>query len=161
MPFVGLPAWADACITAPVSTYTAPGFSCSIGDKTFTEFIVTSLSVGDVPNLQSITPFTSGNVFGLQLNLFAKASPFAQSLDVLWGYHVSSEPPIIGALLQLGGSTGPPTGTAAMNLLNEELLGEDGFVALGLSVASPPMGSDTTTETFAPIGATLNVLNNN
>jgi hypothetical protein len=32
MPFTGLPAWSAACVTAPVSTYTAAGFSCTVSD---------------------------------------------------------------------------------------------------------------------------------
>jgi hypothetical protein len=59
----------------------------------------------------------------------------------------SSEPPIIGAELQLGG-----TGSILTNQLQEELRGENGLVTLGVA----PLG--TTIVNFAPIGATLNVL---
>ena len=35
------PAWAATCTTAPVSTYTAAGFSCNIGGLTFSNIVVT------------------------------------------------------------------------------------------------------------------------
>jgi hypothetical protein len=143
MPFMGLPAWGAACVTAPVSTYTAPGFSCSVGDKTFSNIEVTATATGNASvTLNNITPFISGNEFGLQLNFLELAgpSPPPGASDIAWSYNVVSTVPMIDAFLQLAGNTGG-TGIIAVD---EEL---SNGVRLSLS------GPGTTTATFAPISS--------
>src|SRR5262249_768435 len=156
MPFTGLPAWGAACVTAPVSTYTASGFSCSVGDKTFNDFMVFFfLSIGNASvTFNTISPFISDNQIGLQLSLDAHAGPGSgiNSIDLFWSYTVSSQSSITDALLQLNGNT---TGNGAQ-LADAELDGED-FNFAFLHLGAP----GTTTETFAPIGRTVNVLTTN
>jgi hypothetical protein len=140
MPFMGLPAWGAACETAPVFTYTAAGFSCSVGDKTFSDIVVTSTATGNASvTLNNISPFMSGNVFGLQLNFLELAgpSPPAGSSDIGWSYNVVSEMPMIGAFLQLAGNT---SGTGQI-AVNEQLSNN-----VSLSLNAP----GTTIATFAP-----------
>ena len=143
MPFMGLPAWGAPCVTAAVSTYTAPSFSCSVGDITFSNIVVTATSVGNASvTLNNITPFVIGNEFGLQLNFLeiAGPSPPAGASDIAWSYNIVSEVPIIDAFLQLAGNT---FGTGLI-AVDEEL---SNGVRLSLN------GPGTTTATFAPISA--------
>jgi hypothetical protein len=142
-PFMGLPAWGAPCVTAPVSVYTAPGFSCSVADKTFSNMVVTGTAVGNASvTLNNITPFISGNEFGLQLNFLeiAGPSPPPGASDIAWSYNVVSDVPMIDAFLQLAGNT---FGTGLI-AVNEEL---SNGVSLSLS------GPGTTTATFPPISS--------
>src|SRR5262249_4867741 len=148
MPFMGLPAWADACVTAPVSTYTAPGFSCSVGDPTFSNFatfsdftVGVSPRAGDV-NFDVISPFIRGNEFGLQLSLLANLGPgLGATLTIEWDYTVSKSgrPSIHDAFLQLDGNTGGD----GVNMVNETVHTDGTFIdTLHLG------GPGTTTLTF-------------
>jgi hypothetical protein len=142
MPFMGLPVWGAPCETASVDVYTAAGFSCSVGDKTFSDMHVAGIPTGNatLPPDVFVTPFISGNEFGLQLLFSAVAgpSPPSGSTTLTWTYNVDSVVPMIDALLQLVGNT---TGTG-MIVVNEQL---DNGVGLTLNAAG------TTTATFAPI----------
>jgi hypothetical protein len=155
MPFMGLPAWADPCVTAPVSTYTATGFSCSVGDKTFTDIFVETITVfGNASlNFNVISPFISGNEFGLQLSVFANAGPGDSEVFFFWGYFVSSGTPINHAFLQLQGNVGGD----GDNRLSEQL------GALGVGPALMLEFPGTTALTFAPFapGSALSVFNEN
>jgi hypothetical protein len=158
MPFMGLPAWADPCVTAPVSTYTATGFSCSVGDKTFTDIFVGPEfpPFGNASlNFNVISPFISGNEFGLQLSVFANA-PQESEVRFQWSYFVSSGTPINHAFLQVQGNVGVD-GINAGNLLNEQLGAF--FVGPALILEFP----GTTALTFAPFapGSALSVFNEN
>jgi hypothetical protein len=141
MPFMGLPAWADACVTAPVSTYTAPGFSCSVGDMTFSGFLFfRSTLLGNVSvDLNVISPFINGNELGLQLSLFQSAEGSGSLADVVWEYDVSSKTPIIDASVQLLGNTG---GAGAIELE------KDAFPPSGSGIVIELDGPGTATGTF-------------
>jgi hypothetical protein len=117
MPFIGSPAWSAPCVTAPVSVYTAAGFSCTVADKTFSNISVTATAVGNASvTLTSLAPFNVGLEHGLQLAFLEVAgpSPPAGNTDIAWSYDVSSEIPMIDAFLQLVGNVGG-TGIAAVN----------------------------------------------
>jgi hypothetical protein len=124
MPFMGLPAWGAACVTGPVSMYTAAGFECSVGDKTFRNIVVEETFFFPNARLEfnDISPFISGNQFGLQWNLDQSVDSGGIS-GVRWSYDVSSKVPIIGAFVLLDGNTGG-TGTISMseNLSNGSFL---------------------------------------
>jgi hypothetical protein len=117
MPLMGSPAWSAPCVSAAVSVYTAPGFSCQVGALTFSDITVSATSVGNAAvSLTSLSPFISGNEFGLQLTFLEVAgpSPPAGSTDIAWTYNVTSTVPLIDAFLQVVGNTGG-TGILAVN----------------------------------------------
>ena len=136
-PFMGLPAWGLPCVTAPVSTYTAPGFSCSVGDKTFSDIVIAPTATGNASvTLTSINPIHFDNEFGLELNYLAIAATMGAS-DVAWSYDVTSTAPMIDAFLQLTGST---TGTGQIAVT--ETLSNGGVLSL--------TNAGTVTTTFMP-----------
>ena len=58
-------AFADACPTSTLTTYLASGFSCTIGDKTFSDFGYTpSGELLITSNNMTVTPVNSGGEFG-------------------------------------------------------------------------------------------------
>jgi hypothetical protein len=69
---------ATTCASAPLSTYDASGFTCTLGDLTLSNFIYTPVSFGGavVPPDSSVdvTPVTSGMETGLD---FAATSPWS------------------------------------------------------------------------------------
>jgi hypothetical protein len=143
LPFIGSQAWSAPCVTAPVATYTAAGFSCNVDDKTFSNIVVVATATGNASvTLNDITPFISGNLFGLQLDFLeiAGPSPPAGASDIAWSYNVVSGTPMIGAFLQLAGNT---TGTGLL-AVNEQL---SNGASLSLT------GAGTSTTTFAPISS--------
>jgi hypothetical protein len=81
---------ASPCVNAPVATYTAPLFSCSVGGVTFNNLVVNT--IGDV-TLGNFSPITIGSgsseEFGLSLTFVAIASPGSPISDVDWTYNVS------------------------------------------------------------------------
>ena len=114
------PAWAATCTTAPVSTYTAAGFSCNIGGVTFSNIVVTPtmLNGGSV----TLTDFAPVNPvageFGLRLDYTASALPF-QIASVQWTYSVAGVPNIGDAFIAFDGSAqGSIAHTGAMITLS-------------------------------------------
>lgn len=137
-PLMALPAFAAACVSAPVSTYEAAGFSCSVDGVTFSDISVST--VGSV-TLGNFTPFinSTGTEFGLSLNYSANANYTSPTADVAWQYNVS------GNLLEdtYMAFTGTTTNGGTANM--SETLSN----GVTLSLNSP--GSTSTT--FAPIGS--------
>lgn len=135
------PAFAVPCVTAPAATYTAAGFSCSVGTMTFSNLHISSvvLGNGDVA-LGSVSPFISGNEFGLEFHYTADAGPAppAGTADVAWSYNVTGTLSIGDAFAQLVSDTFS-TGTASVNEVFS-----NGTV---LNLLAP----GSTTATFAPI----------
>src|SRR5262245_3684636 len=153
MPFMGLPAWGDACVMAPVATYTAPNFQCSVGDKTFTNIDVFVSGTGTFGNqsvtFNNISPFNSGNEFGLQLSLSATAGPSSNNENtggavVIWRFNVFSEIPIIDVFLQLDGNTGGTGSTGSIDLTEQLSNGPFALTVFG------PDGPGTKTQMFDP-----------
>jgi hypothetical protein len=169
MPFMGLPAWADTCVMAPVGTYTAPGFSCSEGGLTFSDFVVNAtalpiearINFRTFANPTDISPFFNedANALGVQLdtNQLVSAVSALQdspaSSDIRWSYNVSSSGLPLNAIFVQAGSSDLssdrlPSGTASI-LLSVDL-GNVGQLSL------PGLG--TATVAFAPKEA-LHVVN--
>src|SRR5262249_14049011 len=85
-PFMGLPAWGAACEPAPVSTYTAPGFSCDVfgvvqfSNVSFSATVSNGGTIDLLPQaaisgfFQIIPEFPADTVFGLVLSYDAKAN---------------------------------------------------------------------------------------
>jgi hypothetical protein len=140
MPLMASQAWSAACVSAPVATYTAAGFSCNVDGVTFSNFTVTSTGLVTLGNF---SPFTLGNEFGLTLNYAATASGTNQSSDVGWTYSVSGAPSLLNdAFAQL---TGTVTGTGVATL-SEQLLNQQGQT-IGSIVLTAPNTSQTITFT--------------
>ena len=113
------PAWAATCTTAPVSTYTAAGFSCNIGGLTFSNIVVTPiLSNGGTVTLTDFAPVNPvAGEFGLRLDYTASALPF-QIASVQWTYSVAGVPNIGDAFFAFDGSAQGTAQTGAMITLS-------------------------------------------
>jgi hypothetical protein len=130
-----------ACGTAPVSTYTASGYSCSVdsGAIIFSNITVSpTTSNGGVVTLGDFIPFNSGNEWGLTLTYAANTGTSASQADVAWTYNVSSTPPMVDAYMAFTGST---TGTGQISLT--ETLSNGTTLTLN--------GAGATTANFAPV----------
>jgi hypothetical protein len=131
-------AWAAACTTGSVATYTAAGFSCTVDDLTFSNIVVSpTTSGGGSVTLGNFIPFTSGDEFGLTLNYTALAPVAGATADVLWTYAVAGTG-ISDAFLALAGNT---TGSGAAQV--SEILSN----GINLSLNAP----GSTTAVFTPV----------
>src|SRR5262245_39212595 len=140
LPLVGLSsAWAAACISAPVATYTASGFSCNVDAFTFSNIVVnTTVSGGGSVTLGNFTPVNPApGEFGLLLNYTALAPTANSTADITWSYNVVGVPFINDAYLALAGNT---TGSGQAQV--SEILSN------GVTLALNAPGS--TTATFTP-----------
>src|SRR5262245_27669337 len=106
-PFFALPAGAAPCVSAPVATYTASGFSCNVDAFTFSNIVVnTTVSNGGSVTLGNFTPVNPlPGEFGLLLNYTAVAPQANSTADVSWSYNVVGVPFIADAFLALSGNT--------------------------------------------------------
>jgi len=104
---VGGQALAAPCVSAPVATYTAGGFSCSVDGFTFSNIVVnTTVSNGGSVTLGNFTPVNPlPNEFGLLLNYTALAPAANSTADITWSYNVTGSPSISDAFLALAGNT--------------------------------------------------------
>jgi hypothetical protein len=138
----GSSALAAACATAPVSTYEASGFSCSVGPVTFSDItVMPTTSGGGTVTLNSFVPFSIGDEFGLNL-IYSSTTKFSGgTADVAWTYNVSGVPDLIDARASLAGGT---KGSSALDSLSEVL---SNGTTLSLTAAG------TQTVSFAPVSA--------
>ena len=143
-------ALAAACTTAPVSTYVASGFSCSVGPVTFSNINVSTTATGSgTITLTDFIPFTLVNngasENGLELIYGSNTGFSGGTADVGWTYDVSGVTSLIDAYASLAGGV---TGADAAVTLSEVLSNGS---TLSLT------GSGVTSTTFSPVGA-LHVL---
>jgi hypothetical protein len=139
-------ALAAACTTAPVSTYMASGFSCSVGPVTFSNINATTTTGGSgTVTLTDFVPFTlvhnGATEYGLELIYGSNTGFSGGKADVGWTYDVSGVPSLIDAYAALDGGV---TGADAAVTLSEVLSNGS---TLGLS------GPGVTSTTFSPVGA--------
>jgi hypothetical protein len=112
-------AWAAACITDPVSVYTAPGFSCNVGPVTFSHISVTpSVSGSGSVTLTDFIPFMTvvdgAEEYGLDLTYTSSTGTTPDSAaDVAWIYDVSGVPHLTDAFASLAGTS---TGTGSIDV---------------------------------------------
>ena len=112
-------ALAAACVTAPVSVFEAPGFSCNVGPVTFSDISVSSTVSGSgVVTLSDFSPFTTVvdgvTEFGLNLSFASDTGTSAGSqADVALTFNVSGAPSLTDAFASFAGTT---TGTGTDNL---------------------------------------------
>jgi hypothetical protein len=143
--FMGSPAWAAMCVSAPVATYTAAGFSCNIDNTPITFSNIVVNAIGNV-SLGNFSPFILGNEFGLTLNYASTASGSGQNSDVALTYTVSGLPSLLAdAFAQL---TGTVTGTGVATL-SEQLLNAQNQTVGSISLTAP---NTSQTINFTPTG---------
>jgi len=141
VPFVGLPAEAAPCVTAPVATYTAAGFSCNVDGFTFSNIVVTPHALnGGVVTLGNFSPYQQDGEFGLTLDYTALAQTANALADITWTYNVVGVPFIADAFLALVGNTSG----SGQAVVNEQLSN-----GVSLSLSAP----GSTTATFTPISS--------
>jgi hypothetical protein len=142
IPLMGSSAWSAACVSAPVATYTAAGFSCNVDGFTFSNIVVnTTVSNGGSVTLGNFTPVNPlPGEFGLLLNYTALAPAANATADITWSYNVAGVPFIGDAFLALAGNT---TGSGVAQV--SEILSN----GVTLSLGAP----GSTTATFAPISS--------
>jgi len=142
VPFMGLPAEAAPCVSAPVATYTAAGFSCNVDGFTFSNIVVnTTVSNGGSVTLGNFTPVNPlPGEFGLLLNYTAVAPQANATADITWSYNVVGVPFIGDAFLALAGNT---TGSGQAQV--SEILSN----GVTLSLNAP----GSTVATFAPVSS--------
>lgn len=133
-------AQAATCTTGPVSDYTASGFSCSVGQATFSDISITATSNVDLENFTptAFTTTSGGNAAGLILDYTAQATPgFNADIDLTFDVSGATGSMLNSVFAALGGNV---TGTGQAEL-SEEL--SNGTV---LALNSP----GATTLSFAP-----------
>ena len=107
-------ALAAACVTAPVSVFEAPGFSCNVGPVTFSDITaVPTISGSGTVTLSDFSPFTTvvDGVTESGLDLFFSADTGAtpgSTADVGLTFNVSGVPNLVDAFATFAGTT---TGT--------------------------------------------------
>jgi hypothetical protein len=112
-------ALAAACVTAPVSVFEAPGFSCNVGPVTFSDITaVPTISGSGTVTLSDFSPFTTiiDGVTESGLDLFFSAHTGAtpgSTADVGLTFNVSGAPSLTDAFAVFAGTT---TGTGTENL---------------------------------------------
>jgi PEP-CTERM motif len=135
-------AWAAPCATAPVATYEASGFTCSVGTVTFSNIsLSTPVSGSGTVVLGNFSPVTIGTENGLALSYSANtgATP-GSTADVAWTYNVSGTPDLVDAFEEFTGTvTGTGTDSLAETLSN----------GVTLTLTAP----GATSTTFAPVAS--------
>jgi hypothetical protein len=147
LPFIGSQAWSAACVSAPVGTYTAAGFSCDVGGVTFSNITLTPTNVSGsgVLTFATFQPFSAGGENGLQLNFFASAGPSSGgsnqgAADFDLSFDVTGTSPLTDAFLQLIGNT---SGTG--------LIGVNEGLSNGVSLTVN--GAGAATANYAAVGS--------
>jgi|ERR1019366_3253127 hypothetical protein len=141
--------FASACPSGYMTTYLAPGFSCGIDDKTFSNFIYTSTSSPPGYEIQAgsvgVTPITTPGNPGFQWNAPWMASTLSgvQGRDSFFEFQVnSSGAPITDVSLSIGGFG--TTGTGSITV--------DETVCLGAVFPACSGGTTKTLEVYANSG---------
>jgi hypothetical protein len=112
--------WAGACGPSTLSIYDTPGFSCTIGDKTFSHFtysgtsaLTNAISATTVRVVPNATLGASGFMFIAPWSIFQN-----EAQDSFIGFNVTVHPgghSIIGASLGQWGSGSSGTGIASID----------------------------------------------
>jgi PEP-CTERM motif len=141
-------AWAGACSAGSVTSYEAPGFSCSVGPLTFNSFSFTpSASLDASVSLTSVAPWIGTwdghQEYGFILSYVAAAGPGPGLADVAITYNVTD-------------ATGSMT-DAYMNLNGVATGGAEAFLSELLNPNGATLTIDTVPGeagvTFAPISS--------
>jgi len=159
---IGLPAWADPCVTASVASYETAGFSCFVGSIDFSNIAVSTTVTGTgVVTLGNFTPFSTivnGTLeSGLSLNYTAStgtSSPPSppSTADVAWTYNVTDN---AGSLIDdaYASLTGSFTGTGSLALAETLSNG----VTLSINIPPGPATDSVTFPGISTLGASKDV----
>jgi len=141
-------AWAAPCAAGSVSEYTTPGFSCTVGPLTFSDFAValTTSGSGVVTDnaMNAFRPLTSiPGEYGFSLSYSSGAMGAGSSADVQVSYTVTSSPgAMTDAYMEF---TGGVIGSGALAGMTETLTNGSS------TVATMTLGSGgATSATFGP-----------
>lgn len=108
----------SCAVGGSIATYEAYGSTgCSVdgGAIVFSNIVVTpQVGNGGVVTLTSLTPFNTGNEWGLTLSYISNAASSNSQADVAWQYNVSASPPLVDAYASFTGTT-TGTGTATLS----------------------------------------------
>jgi hypothetical protein len=151
-PLMGLPAWGAACSgfvgvggVIPVATATASGFSCEVGQLTFSNMDVTN-SPGST--VFGFIPYEKNGEFGLTLN-YAAAARGGSFSDVAWLFDVTAAPGVFinDVFAELNGTITFFSGVATLgeNVLNSATNALLAHIDLSL----PGLAADT--KFFSPV----------
>ncbi len=125
--------YADTCAVGDfgASSYGAPGFSCTIGDLTFSDFGYTpSGTGGGVPGDEvTVTPQSGGGELGFTFSAFWAATS-GNTSDALITYTVTAESPTITDLVLSIGGFGT-TGTGFLSVGETASNGTNLYVCVG------------------------------
>ncbi len=144
--------WAGACSSSTLDIYMASGFSCSVGDKVFSNFTYVSSASGGAAAVPAsgvaVTPVMSG--FGSDIGLLFSAAWIVgsnQTQDSLLTYTVTCSGCSITDLMlvMVGGST--PNGTGGV----AETATGPGGLTVGLNTFTDPF-KPSDSKTFAGVG---------
>jgi hypothetical protein len=142
-----LSAQADACVSGPIV------LTCSVGPITFTfqEAVLDTTHGGSV-FFNGISPFMSGNEFGLTISAGATAGPGQGPTLLGFVYAVSGVPSLTDTFAEFNGTT---TGTATATFIESFSGSVSSPGPPVLSLSSPNMSAATT---FAPVGSLSDVV---
>lgn len=125
-------AYADSCAvgTFGVSSYGAPGFSCTIGDLTFSNFSYTPAGSNGLSGAQvTVTPLTGGNELGFMFTAGWGAAS-NQSYDSFIDYTITAPSAEISDLVLSIGGFGT-TGTGFLSVSENASNGTNLYVCFG------------------------------
>ena len=147
-------AWAGTCVTGTLATYDVLGFSCMLGDLTFSDFDYIPAASGGAVSPDAggvtVTPVSGGPETGFELTAAWLAGP-NQTIDSSISFDVSTTNPagITDAQLSVVGASAG-TGTASVAELSTSTTPNlNLFAYYALGTISVP----TDSATFAPIGS--------
>ncbi len=170
---LGSSAWASTCMSGTLAVYDASGFTCSLGDLTFSDFAyIPASSGGAVAPTDAgvtVTPITTGPTgFTTDTGLLFTAAWLAssgQTVDSSISYDVSTSNPggitdlaevIVGGALGDGAASVAETGAippAAPSILLDTAF-SSGFNSPSDEVTFPPAESLSLTKDIALVGGT-------
>lgn len=143
-------AFAGACVTATLAVYDATGFSCTIGDLTFSDFSYSSSGAILIPDTSvTVTPETTAGETGFRFNAPWFAPSDGSTLDSFINYTAACDTAcsIDDWVLAIAGVSAP--GDAIVNVA--ETANE---LTSSLSVGSSGgVNKLTDSGTFAPVGS--------
>jgi hypothetical protein len=132
----------------PISVVMAPGFSCTLGDKTFSAFTITG-----APSVAMVGFGMNGPLFAVTLS---RDGGFFSPGTVVFDYTVTAAAPNVIRMGTLGVDVSFPTVTTT-SIMNGMTLGSSGIITF-----TPGVGSVTVDNTSIIIGhGQLNSLSNN
>jgi hypothetical protein len=154
-------AFAGACVTSTLAIYDATGFSCTIGDITFSDFSYTPSGTNPIDAAQvAVTPETISGETGFQFNAPWLAAP-GQTTDSFIDFSATCGGCMIDDLVLLEGGAGAGPGGIVNITENSSALSDSltvgaipGTTILSDKATFPPVGSLSVVKDIGVIGGT-------